>query len=123
MIARNDRVELAARCAEKNRVSRKWSTHVDSIDRFAGLNRGKNLRRFFDSEQPAFRSMGIQSSYGDSGSLQPPALQFMIGKTNRLFKSIPRRDSNCLGQWNMSRDQNNSQILGDESHRISFGSR
>src|ERR1051325_1488658 len=54
MIARDHGVELAARGAQKNRVSRKRAAHVDAVSEVATLDCGQNFGRFLNPEQSAF---------------------------------------------------------------------
>src|SRR5436305_1240296 len=60
MIARDHRVELAPRSAQKYRVRGKRAAHVYALFDITVFNCRQNLRRLFDSKQPAFGSMRIQ---------------------------------------------------------------
>src|SRR5205085_2864320 len=59
MVTRNHRVELAARRAQEDRVSRVRPRHFKPL-RAARLDRRHNLRRLLDAEQPALRAVRVQ---------------------------------------------------------------
>src|SRR5215831_1672630 len=118
MITRHDGIELAARRAQKYGVGRKRPRNIDSIGDRALLDRGHDFSGFFNAEQPAFSSVWIQSCNCDPRVFDSPALQLAMGQADDFLETFAPDQSNRLRQRDMSRDQDDAQVGGDETHSI-----
>src|SRR2546423_5304258 len=87
MVTRNHRVELAARCAQENRVRGVRPRHLKSFFA-ASLDRRRDLRRLLDAEQSALRAVRIQSRDGDARTLDAPTLQLAVRQTRDAHDAI-----------------------------------
>src|SRR5205085_682120 len=87
MVARNDRVELAARRAQEYRVGRERPR--DLHPRFAArLDRRRYLRRLLDAEEPALRAVRVQRGDGYARTRDAPALQLPLGQARDADDSL-----------------------------------
>ena len=121
VITGDDRVKLATRGAQKNRIRRERPLHIDIIDPAARFDRRHDLRSLFDSEQSAFSSVRIQGRDRKSRTFDAPTLQLTMRQVDDLHDAIAFDQPDRFRERNVRRQQNDAQVRGDKRHRILLG--